>query len=132
MEITVSQEQGRVPITVFHIDGDIAADTSDQLEMKARQAIDSGTRYILFDLAQVHFISSYGIRSISQIFSWLRRLDEGEDDASLSAGLKSGSFKSCCLKLAAPTKHVREALSVAGIDMFLEIHNDLKQAVASF
>jgi len=132
MEITVSQEQGRVPVLVFHIVGDIDADTSEQLETKAREAIDSGSRYILLDLAKVQYISSWGIRGISIIFTWLRRLDEGEDDDTLSAGLKSGKFKACCLKLANPSKQVREVLSVSGIDMFLEIYDDLKKAVASF
>ncbi len=132
MEITITQEQGRVPVTVFHIEGDIAADTSEQLETQARQAIDSGTRHLLLDLEKVRFVSSYGIRSISTIFSWLRNRDEGEDDESLSAGLKSGTFKACCLKIARPSKQVREALTIAGIDMFLEMHNDLQKAINAF
>ena len=38
MEINVSQQQGRVPVTVFHIKGDIDAQTSGELESQAQQA----------------------------------------------------------------------------------------------
>lgn len=132
MEITVTQAQGKVPVTIFHIVGDIAADTSGQLETQARQAIESGTRHLLLDLSQVPFVSSYGIRTISQIFTWLRDREGGEDDAALKKGLNDGTFMSCCLKIVNPSKRVREALSVTGIDMFLEMHNDMDKAIASF
>jgi hypothetical protein len=39
MEIVVSQELGRVPITVFHIQGDINTETYDPLQTQAQQAI---------------------------------------------------------------------------------------------
>jgi len=132
MEIKVTQEQGRVPVTVFHIEGDIAADTYEQLEAQAKQSIQSGASNLLLDLAKVPYVSSYGIRGISQIFSWLRDQSKGEDDAALSSGLRDGTFKSCCLKLANPSPQVLKALTTAGIDMFLEIHNDLDKAIASF
>ena len=132
MEITITQKQGKVPVTIFHIVGDIAADTSDLLEQQARQAIDSGTRHLLLDLADVPYVSSYGVRTISEIFTWLRNRDGGEDDDALSRGLNDGTFKSCCLKIANPSKRVREVLSVTGVDMFLEMYNSLDQAIASF
>jgi anti-anti-sigma factor len=132
MEITVSDEQGRVPVKVFHIQGDIDAESFEQLETQAQQAIKDGSQYLVLDLAQVSYISSYGIRGISQIFSWLRANAEGEDSATLSKGLRDGTFKSHHLKLANPSRQVEKVLSTAGMDMFLEIHNDLKRAVDSF
>ncbi len=130
MEISVSQEQARVPVTVFHITGDIDAETSGQLESQVQQAIQAGTRFLLLDLSVVPYISSYGVRSISLIFNWLR--DKSEDDHALSHGLRDGKFKAHHLKLANPTPHVHNVLTTAGIDMFIEIHSDLKKAVASF
>ncbi len=130
MEISVSQEQARVPVTVFHITGDIDAGTSGQLESQAQQAIQAGTRFLLLDLTKVPYVSSYGVRGISQIFNWLR--DKSEDDHALSHGLRDGKFKAHHLKLANPTPHVRDVLITAGIDMFIEIHSDLNKAVASF
>jgi anti-anti-sigma regulatory factor len=132
MEITTSQQQGRVPVTVFHIKGEIDAQTYEQLESQVQGAIQAGAHYMVLDLSLVDYISSYGIRGISQIFSWLRDDVHGEDDASLSRGLRDGKFKSSHLKLAAPSKQVQKVLSMAGMDMFLDIQPDLKQAIASF
>jgi anti-anti-sigma factor len=64
VEISISQEQGRVPVTVFHIKGDIEVTSYQQLEAAASQAIASGTRYLLLDLAHVAYISSAGLRAI--------------------------------------------------------------------
>jgi len=50
MEISVSQEQGRVPITVFEVSGFINLGTASQLEQEARQAYEQGMRYLLIDL----------------------------------------------------------------------------------
>ena len=132
MEIVVSQQQGRVPVTVFHINGDIDTVSFEQLEDQAQQAIQSGTRFLVLDLAKVNYVSSYGVRAINQIFTWLRDQSGGEDDASLSKGLRDGTFKSRHLKLAAPNKQVAKVFSMVSVDMFLDIFPDVSQAVASF
>jgi anti-anti-sigma factor len=132
MEITISDEQGRVPVKVFHIQGEIDAESFEQLEAQAQQAIQDGSRYIVLDLEQVSYVSSYGIRGISQIFSWLRDTAGGEDREAISKGFRDGTYKSHHLKLVNPTRQVEKVLSTAGIDMFLEIHPDLERAVASF
>ena len=48
MEITVSQEQGRVPVTVFHLKG--PAIESDQLQDSAKEASDAGAHNLVIDL----------------------------------------------------------------------------------
>lgn len=132
MEIKVTQEQGRVPVTVFYLEGDLSGETYGQLEARAEQAIQAGTRYLLLDMAGVAYMGSAGIRAINQIFNWLRSLPDGEDEAAIPAGLKDGTFKSRRLKLANLSRQAQKTLSVTGIDMFLEFHNDLPQAIASF
>ena len=132
MEIKISQEQSQVPVTVFHIKGDINTETFEQLQAQAQQAIQAGTRYLLLDLAQVSYVSSYGIRAISQIFTWLRDSAQDQDPAAMSKGLRDGTFKSPHLKLSNPSQQVLKVLTTAGMDMFLDIHTDLKRAIASF
>jgi len=132
LEITVTQEQGQVPVTVFHIEGDIGAETFDQLEAQAQQVIQSGTRNLVLDLAGVPYVSSYGIRGISQIYKWLQNPASGEQPASTPSAPQESSYKSTHLKLASPSQQVMKALTNSGIDMFIEIHSDLKKAVASF
>lgn len=130
MEIKVSHQQARVPVTIFHIIGDIDAASYELLEKQTQQAIQDGTRFLLLDLAKVPYISSYGIRGISQMYNWLR--DASEDDRALSSGLRDGTYKAHHLKLANPIPRVLDVLTTTGVDMFLEIHADLKKAVKSF
>ncbi|RPJ48933.1 MAG: anti-sigma factor antagonist [Chloroflexi bacterium] len=132
MEINVTQDNGRVPVTVFHLDGELASDSYEALETQARQAIADGTQYLLLDMTRVPYMSSAGIRAIHQIFNWLRSLPDGEDEAALKTGLMDGTYKSRRLKLLNPSGQVLKTLATAGIDMYLEMHNDQSKAVASF
>jgi anti-anti-sigma factor len=132
LEITIKQEQGRVPVTVFHIEGDIAAETFNQLEAQAQQAIQAGTRNLVLDLARVPYVSSYGIRGISQIFKWLQNPGNGGEAAPAPTGLLEDAYKSPHLKIANPSPSVLKALTNSGIDLFVEIHSDLNKAIASF
>ena len=132
MEIQVSEEQGRVPVTVFHIIGEINAQNAGQLEAEATKAYDAGCRSLLLDLARVPYISSYGVRTISSIFNMFRAGVQIEDNAHLDRGLRDGSFKSSRLKLLNPTSQVLKVLNTAGVDMFLDIYNDRAKAIAAF
>ena len=71
MEIAVSQEQARVPVTVFHIKGNITGNTYQQFEETVRDAIKGGAQYVLLDLTDVGYISSAGLRSLQYLISLL-------------------------------------------------------------
>jgi anti-anti-sigma factor len=131
MEIIISQQQGRVPITVFHVKGDINTETYQQFQSQAQQAIQSGSRHLLLDLSETPYVSSYGVRAISQVFTWLRD-SQNEENAAVSKGLRDGTFKSPHLKLLKPNPRVLKVLTTSGVDMFLEIYDDLQQAIAAF
>jgi anti-anti-sigma regulatory factor len=132
LEISIAHLQGRVPVTVFHIRGDIDANTFDQLEGQARLFIQDGTRYLALELGEVAYISSYGIRGISQIYRWLREAANDETDEEVSQGVRAGTYKSPHLKLVNPSPAVLRVMSATGLDMYLEVHYDLKHSVASF
>jgi hypothetical protein len=130
MEIVVKQEQGRVPVTVFHIIGDLT--TEDALRTKAEQAFQDGTRNLLIDLSEVPLVSSIGLRALHEIFVMLRGDTPGESDQAVKAGIAAGTFTSPHLKLYKPSQHVLDVLKVTGYDMFLEIYQDYRQALNSF
>jgi anti-anti-sigma factor len=132
MNIQVSHEKGRVPVTVLSIDGDIDSSNYGQLDQIANQEIENGTRYILIDLTRVHFMSSAAFRSMTKIFKKLRSLSVDGSDEEMHKGINAGTYKSPYLKLYRPSKTVAEILKIAGLDMLLEIHSDMKAAVASF
>jgi hypothetical protein len=130
VEITVSHEAGRVPVTVFHIKG--AVTSNQELEQAARQAYEAGARNILLDLAEVPYMATAGLRALHFIYTLLRTDAPEESDEAVKRGISAGTFYSPHLKLLRPSAHVTEALRIAGYDMFLEIHRDVKRAVESF
>lgn len=132
MEIHLTQEQGRVAVTVFHIKGEINAETYAQLQVKAREAYAGGARDLVLDLSGVSYISSAGIRALNDIFTLLRGDTPEESGEAIRKGISDGTFKSPHLKLVNPSKQVRSTISMTGLDMFIEIHAQLKDAVASF
>lgn len=130
MEITVSHEQGRVPITVFRIKGPLTS--NEELEQRAKQAFDGGANNILIDLTEVPYIATAGLRALHYLYILLRTNDPAESDAAVQTGIRAGTFTSPHLKLLKPSAHAMQALKVAGYDMFLDIHHDLRSAIASF
>lgn len=130
MEISASQMQGRVPVTVFHIKGPVISNV--ELQQQAQEAFDAGTQNILLDLTDVPYMATSGLRALHFIYTLLRTDTPEESTEAVNKGIAAGTFVSPHLKLLKPSAHVMEALKVAGYDMFLEIHRDLKRAIASF
>src|SRR5215216_4873508 len=130
MEVTVSQAQGRVPVTIFHVAG--AVTNNQELEARAQTAYADGARNILIDLTEVPYMATAGLRALHAIFTLLRADTPEESDEATKTGIAAGTFASPHLKLLNPNAYVLEVLKVAGYDMFLEIHSDMNEAVASF
>lgn len=130
MEITVSQQQGRVPVTVFRLKGPVTDNV--ELERHAQEAFDGGARNILLDLSEVPYMATAGLRALHTIYTMLRSDAPEESDEAAKAGIAAGTYTSPHFKLLKPTGHVLEVLRSAGYDMFLDIHRDAKQAIESF
>lgn len=130
MDIAVSQEKGAVPITVFHLKGDLLHE--DALLVAARQAYDGGTRYLLLDLEEVGYISSAGLRALHELYNLLRGNISQDAERALRREVATGAYKSPHLKLLKPSKNALRALKVAGFDMFLDIFQRRSEAIAAF
>ena len=130
MEISVSQAQAKVPVTVFHIKGDLSAE--EPLLSQAKEAHQSGARNILIDLSESDYMSSAGLRAIHAMFELLRSSSPQESKDSIKKGISAGTFTSPHLKLLKPNKHISDVLKTAGYDMFLEIYQDYNKAIASY
>lgn len=127
MEIKVSQKQGRVPVTVFHIEGDL---TGEEILVEAAQkAYEAGARHILLDMHQVPYVSSSGLRGLHALWNMLR--DEVAD-STVRQGITQGTYKSPHLKLCGLSQAAQKALTLSGYDMFLEIHKSVADAIGSF
>jgi anti-anti-sigma factor len=132
MEITVSKQQGKEPVTVFHIHGEIAADSAGQLLAEAERSVGEGTRNLLLDLSSVPYIGSFGIRALSRIIIMLHQSASDQSEGELRETLRSGGPKSKHLKLLNPNRQVSKVLETTGIDLVLDSYYDQEKAIESF
>lgn len=134
MEIKVSKESGRVPITVLHVDGNIDSSTYEEFLSTTRNLIKEGSRYILVDLSHAPFISSAGLRAFHTIFNDLRSInpDTNLSDEQMKKGISAGTYKSPHFKLLNLSPDARSAFETSGFDMYIDSFTDRKAAIASF
>jgi anti-anti-sigma factor len=134
MEIKVSTENGRVPVTVLYVEGDIDSASYQAFQAKADELMQGGARHMLIDLSKVAFVSSAGLRALHNVFNQLRAFhpDENLNDEDIRKGISAGTYKSPHLKLLNPSKETRTTMEMGGFDMYIETYTDLKKAVASF
>ena len=134
MDIKAFNENGRVSVTVMHVDGDIDSSTYEAFKAKADELIAGGARYILVDLSHVKFVSSAGFRAFNELFNKLRSLnpDTQLKEEDVKKGISAGTYKSPHLKLLNLSDAARTAFEFAGFDLFIETYTDLQTAIASF
>jgi anti-anti-sigma factor len=132
MEIIVSVENARVPVTVMQVSGKIDSSTYQAFQARAEELILGGARYILVDLTDVLYISSAGLRALHNIFNQLRSIHKDVDDDELRKKMSAGAYKSPYLKVNASVADIRDVFTLGGFDIYIEIHNSIAEAVASF
>ena len=132
MEIKVSQEQVRVPVTILKVSGDIDSSTYESFEKTAKDAIEGGARYILLDLTKVAFVSSAGLRAIHEIYKVLSAKSPEVSEAEIHKGINAGTYKSPHLKLSNLNEGVDRVLKMAGFDMYLSSYDIQSKALDSF
>lgn len=135
MEIVVSQEQGKVPVSVLHIKGDLDASSYLQLVETAQKLYNAGVRVLLLDLTDLAFISSAGLASLHILTKMFRGEKADPEDGwgtykAIDRERESGFQKN--VKLLKPSQDVDQVLETVGFKRFFEIYSDLDQAVQSF
>ena len=130
MVVVVSQAAGQVPVSILKLIGDL--NDEEPLTSQAHAIYKNGTRHMLLDLSEVPFISSSGLRAIHSVYTLLSPPESPDEQKTRRQGIAAGTYTSPHLKLLNPTKHGLKALQVAGYDMFLAIHKDSAEALASF
>ena len=134
MEIKVSAENGRVPITVVHVDGNIDSSTSEKFLSATRNLINEGARYVLVDLSHAPFVSSAGLRAFHTLFNELRSINPEANlsDDQMKKGISAGTYKSPHLKLLNLSPETRTTFETSGFDMYIDTFTDRNAAIASF
>ena len=136
MNITVTQKQGRVPVTLLELDGKLDGSNYQQLLDEAQKIYLNGARDLLIDLSNLTFMSSAGLAAIHQtalIFCGQPMAGEETGWASYHAidrDRDGGTQKH--VKLLCPQPAVATLLKIAKFDALFEIHANMEAAVASF
>jgi anti-anti-sigma factor len=136
MEITVSKEQGRVPVTVLRVAGQLDGQTYQQLIDKARDEYEAGAHTMVLDLDDLTYISSAGLVALHMIAKLLRGESLPDDENGWNT-LKSmdraqdGGVQGN-LKLLNPRPEVNSVLEMVGFSAFFEVFTDRQKAIESF
>jgi len=136
MNITISQQQGRVPVTIVHLEGKLDSTSFQSLINEAKNLFDGGSRQLILDMTKLTYISSAGIVALHSIAKLFRGESMPDPEAgwssirSLEKERNSGLQQN--FKLLNVPPEVRSVLDVVGFATFFEMHTDLAQAVASF
>ena len=137
LDTTVEQVEGRVPITVVALTGELDASNFTDLVATVQGLYDAGTRHLLLDLAGLTFMASSGLVALHSI---VRILGGGAaDDA--DAGWQSihdvghevaGGTTQTDVQLCAAQPPVQRVLDRTGLSRLFVVHPDRAAAIAAF
>ena len=110
MDITVSTQQGKVPVTVVQPHGDVDASNYTDLVKRVEELMKGGAQDFVIDLSDVPFMSSAGLAGLHSLALMLRG-EQLADPESGWAVLKStdrsrGSGMQKHIKLLSPQEGV--------------------------
>ena len=136
MNITVSQAQGNVPVTVIKLDGELDGQNYQDLINKAREVYEGGARNFLIDLSDLTYVSSAGLVALHTVALLARGEALPDTEAGWSAIRSVGSAGSSGIqehvKLFNPRNEVKSVLDMVGFSSAFQIYTDLDEAVQSF
>ncbi len=136
MNISVSQAQGKTPVSVIKLDGQLDGQSYQELIAKAQELHSAGTRDFLLDLSDLTYISSAGLVALHSV-ALLSRGEalpdtEGGWSAYRSMGRSSEAGVQKHVKLLNPRSEVLGVLDMVGFGNVFEVYTNLDDAVNSF
>lgn len=117
LKIGMSREEGDRKIMVLRLTGSLDANTQSEFENQAKVAIDDGAEYLLLDMSKVDYLGSAGMRAIHAITNQLSPDDPG--------------MRSDRLKVVNPSAAVGKVFKTLGFDDFIDIHDNVDEAIAA-
>jgi anti-anti-sigma regulatory factor len=136
MNISVSQMQGKVPVTVIKLEGQLDGQTYQELITKAREVYKAGWRDFLVDMSDLTYISSAGLVALHS----MALLAKGEELPNTEEGWSA--FRSMSrskeagvqqhMKLFNPRAEVQSVLDMVGFSAVFQTFTDLDEAIKSF
>lgn len=136
MNISVSQAQGNVPVTIVKLDGQLDAQNHQELIIKAQELYNAGARNFLLDLNDLTYISSSGLVALCSVALLARgeKVPGAENGQPTSHPLvhaaEAGTQKH--MKLLNPRANVMHTFDIVGLATLFEVFTNLEEAVKSF
>lgn len=133
LDTTVEHVDGRVPITVLALDGELDASNFEMLIETVRGLYDGGTRQLLLDLGALRFMASSGLVALHSIV----RIMHGEPPLDPEAGwgalhaIGTDDATQTEVQLCAPQPAVERVLARTGLDRLFPVHPDRATAIAA-
>ena len=131
LDTTTDEVEGRIPITVVALDGELDASNFEALIDRVRQLYDGGTRQLLLDLTNLRFMASSGLvalHSIVRIMHGEAPPDPESGWSALHADIGPGQTE---VQLCAPQAAVERVLARTGLDRLFIVHPDRDTAIAA-
>jgi anti-sigma B factor antagonist len=100
-------------VSVITVNGRVDSSTADRFEAAVTDELKAGQRNIVFDLSEVDFLSSAGLRILVM---------------SRKEAQKGGGV----VRLAQPSTRVKETLEIAGLDVLFETYPSREEAIAAY
>jgi anti-anti-sigma regulatory factor len=136
MQISVEQVQGRVPITVMALHGELDGSNFQDVIAKARELYAAGTRHLLLDLSGLSFMSSSGLVALHSIALLMQGQAPPDPEFGWQAfhaldGVGREGI-SQHIKLLNPQPKVERSLHITGMKELFEVHTERATALAAF
>ena len=136
LQTTVEQAEGRVPITIVALDGELDASNYERLIDDVHGLYDAGARQLLLDLSALTFMASSGLVALHSIVQIMRGEEPPDPEAGWSAFHALGSavedeggqteVQLCGLQPA-----IERVLQRTGLDRLFITHADRATAIAA-
>lgn len=131
LETTIEQFEGRVPITIVALDGELDATNFEALIDTVRGLYDNGTRLLLLDLAGLRFMASSGLVALHSVVRIMHGEPPPDPEAGWSALHADVGPSQTEVQLCGPLPAVERVLSRTGLDQLFIVHPDRDAALAA-
>jgi anti-anti-sigma regulatory factor len=139
MDVTLEQAQGRVPVTVIRLDGELDASNFEALIQQGREVHAQGTRYVLLDMRRVTYMGSSGLVAIHSLALLLAGHQPPDPEAgweahhAMSQAVDSGMQEHLKVLLGdPPAPAILRVFERTGMNRFIEVLTNEAQALSSF
>jgi anti-anti-sigma factor len=137
MQTTVERVEGRVPVTVMALSGELDASNYLRLVDDVRPVYAAGGRHLLLDLSELTFISSSGLVSLYMIEKVMQGQEPPDPEYGWGAmhevgrAVEEGGVQTA-VQLCGLQPEVREVIERTGLDRLFPIHPDRATALAAY